>query len=369
MIMDRIKIIIFLFLLFLFLITHAPMWVKATQKGRLKEAMFYQELSNNKIQCQLCFRKCIVPEGKRGFCRVRENRDGKLYSLVYGRIYSWQVAPIEKDGMYHLLPGTKLLAIATASCNFRCKHCHNWTLTQVGPEDISYHKLSPEEVVEEAIKRGAKTISGTINEPTIFYEYLYDIAKLAKKKGLKMQFHTNGGVNPEPLRALLKYIDGVVVDLKGFTEKFYAKISFAELDAVLKVLKIIKEEGVWLEITNLIIPTLNDNLEDIRKMCEWIKKNLGEDVPLHFTRFSPDYKLMHLPPTPIKTLEKAYRIAKDVGLHYVTIGNVPGHTNNSTFCPKCGKRLIHRIHFQVLKNNIVKGKCKFCKYKISGVWK
>ena len=299
---------------------------------------------------------------------MRENRDGKLYTLVYGKVYSYQVAPIEKDGMYHLLPGTRLLALATASCNFRCKHCHNWTLTQVGPEDISYRKWSPEEVVETAIRRGARTISGTINEPTIFYEYLYDIAKIARKEGLKFQFHTNGSISPEPLRTLLKHTDGVVVDLKGFTEKFYREIASAELEPVLETLKIIREEGVWLEITNLVIPTLNDEVDDIRRMCEWIKENLGPDVPLHFTRFSPAYKLTHLPRTPIETLEAARKIAMEIGLNYVTIGNVPGHKHNSTFCPGCEKRVIHRIHFTVLENNIEDGRCRFCQYKIPGIW-
>ena len=334
----------------------------------LKEASFYQRLDNKWVLCQLCFRKCTIPEGGRGFCRVRENRGGKLYSLVYGKVYSWQVAPIEKDGMYHLFPGTRLLALATASCNFRCKHCHNWTLTQVGPQDLSYHEWSPQEVVETAIRRRAKTISGTINEPAVFYEYLYDIAKIAKEEGLKVQFHTNGSLNPEPLRELLKYIDGVVVDLKGFTQKFYGEISSAELEPVLRALKVIKEEGVWLEITNLIIPTLNDDLRDIRRMCEWIKKNLGPEVPLHFTRFSPAYKLTRLPPTPIETLEAARKIAVEVGLNYVTIGNVPGHKFNSTFCPRCKKRLIHRIHFTVLSNNIEEGKCRFCREEIPGIW-
>lgn len=334
----------------------------------VKEAMFYQRTPDSKIRCQLCFRRCVIGNGKRGFCRVRENRDGKLYSLVYGRIYSWQVAPVEKDGMYHLLPGSKLLALATASCNFRCKHCHNWTLTQVGPEDISYENYSPEEVVETAIRSGARIISGTINEPTIFYEYLYDIAKLAKKRGIKFQFHTNGGISPGPLSELLKYTDGVVVDLKGFTEKFYREICSAELEVVLETLRIIRQKNVWLEITNLVIPTLNDDPEDIRRMCRWIKENLGPEVPLHFTRFSPEYKLTHLSRTPIETLEKAHRIAKEVGLHYVTIGNVPGHRYNSTFCQSCQKRLIHRIHFTVLSNDIKDGRCKFCQHRVPGVW-
>jgi pyruvate formate lyase activating enzyme len=369
---NGVKLFALLFLIFaisaisILAFTMSP--AKPVPEVDLKEAMFYRKLSDNSVQCYLCFKKCIIAEGGRSFCRVRENREGKLYSLVYGKVYSWQVAPIEKDGMYHLLPGTRLLALATASCNFRCKQCHNWTLTQVGPEDISYRKWSPEEIIETAIRKGAKTISGTINEPTIFYEYLLSIFRLAREKGLKTQFHTNGGISPEPLRKLLKYTDGVVVDLKGFTERFYRETLSAELEPVLKTLKIIREEGVWLEITNLVIPTLNDDMRDIRRMCQWIKENLGEDVPLHFTRFSPSYRLTHLPPTPIKTLEAAHKIAVETELNYVTIGNVPGHRFNSTFCPGCEKRLIHRAHFTVLSNHIEDGKCQFCGHQIPGVW-
>jgi len=332
------------------------------------EAGHYRKLDDRAVRCELCFRRCVIPEGGRGFCRVRENRGGKLYSLVYGRVYSRQVAPIEKDGMYHLLPGTDLLALATASCNFRCRHCHNWTLTQTGPENLSYREMTPEEVVAEAVRRGARTISGTINEPTIFYEYLYDIARLARKRGLKFQFHTNGYISPEPLRELLRHTDGVVVDLKGFTEEFYREVADAELGPVLETLKIIREKGVWLEITNLVIPTLNDDPAAIEKMCRWLAENLGKDVPLHFTRFSPSYRLTHLPPTPVSTLEAARKIARRAGLNHVTIGNVPGHRYNSTFCPGCEERLIHRVHFSVLENKIRDGKCPSCDSRIAGVW-
>lgn len=328
------------------------------------EALYYDMLNNNAVKCKLCFRECIIPDGECGFCRVRENCGGKLYSLVYGRTYSWQVAPIEKDGMYHLLPGGKLLAFATASCNFKCKHCHNWTLTQIGPDESEYSHWMPQEIVEYAVKSGCSVISGTINEPTVFYEYLYEVARLAKKRGLKFQFHTNGGINPDPLRALLKYTDGVVVDLKGFTTEFYKDVAQAELSPVLRTLKIIREEGVHLEITNLIIPTYNDDLTKIKSMCQWIKENLDPSVPLHFTRFSPEYKLRHLPQTPLETLEETHRIAKEMGLKYVYIGNVPGHRYNSTFCPSCNKRVIHRIHFKVLKTNVLEGKCKYCGTKI-----
>ena len=343
-------------------------------KTSAREAMFYEKLpaaagrDKNIVSCKLCFRKCVIPEGKRGFCKNRENREGKLYNIVYGRPSAVHIDPIEKEPQLHMLPGSKIFCIGTAGCNFRCRHCHNWHLSQSSIEELGYaYNLPPEEAVRTALEEKIPTISFTYNEPTSFYEYVYDIAILAKKKGLKILWHSNGAINEEPLRELLKYTDAVTIDLKGFSRRAYDNSS-AELEPVLRTLKIIKEEGKWLELVNLVIPTINDSSDEIRQMCEWIKVNLGKDVPLHFSRFSPAYKLTKLPPTPIETLEKAYNIAKDVGLHYVTIGNVPGHRYNSTFCPECGKKLIYRIHFQVLKNNVKDGRCKFCRHNIPGIW-
>lgn len=343
--------------------------ITQTTPKELIEARYYERLEDSTVKCALCFRRCVIPEGKRGFCRNRENRNGKLYTLVYNRPCALQVDPIEKEPMFHVLPGTKIFCIGTASCNFRCRHCHNWHMSQRSIEELQNYYITPPEVVELAIKYGCETVSFTYNEPTVFFEYMFDIVKLAKERGLKTIFHTNGSLNPEPLRDILKYVDGVTVDLKGFTGKFYKEVSSAKLDHVLNTLKIIKEEGVWLEVVNLIIPTLNDNPDDIRRMCEWIRDDLGKETPVHFSRFFPAYKLTRLSPTPIETIEKAHRVAQEVGLEYVTIGNVPGHKHNSTYCPECGKRLIHRVHFKVLDNNIKKGKCKYCGHKIPGVWK
>lgn len=344
--------------------------IKSLVKPSSKEAMYYKKLEDNKVQCMLCFRECIISEGRRGICRNRENRKGILYTLVYSQPSAVHIDPIEKEPQLHMLPGTKILCIGTAGCIFRCKHCHNWHLSQKPIEEMYViYRLSPEEIINIALKENIPTISFTYNEPICFYEYVYDIAKLAKQHDLKILWHSNGAINPAPLKELLKYTDAVTIDLKGFTDKFYRDVCAAELKPVLRTLKIIKKEGVWLEIVNLIIPTLNDDPKDIERMCKWIKKNLGKDVPVHFSRFFPNYKLTNLPPTPIEKLEEAYRIAKKVGLEYVTIGNVPGHKYNSTFCPKCEKRLIHRIHFHVLSNNIKNGKCKFCGYKIAGIWK
>jgi pyruvate formate lyase activating enzyme len=334
-----------------------------------REAMFYEKVGEGAVRCKICFRECVIPEGKRGFCRNKENRGGILYNIVYGRPSAVHIDPIEKEPQLHMLPGSEILCIGTAGCNFRCRFCHNWHLSQQSIEEMGYwYNLPPEEVVRIALERKIPTISFTYNDPIAFYEYVYDVAKLAKKNGLRVLWHSNGSLNPEPLRELLKYTDAVTIDLKGFTPQFYKNASSAKLEPVLRTLRIIKEEGVWVEIVNLVIPTMNDDPDDIRKMCIWIKENLGKEVPLHFSRFFPAYRLRKLPPTPIETLEMAYRVAKEVGLDYVTIGNLPGHPKNSTFCPKCEKTLIHRIHFQVLKNNIKDGKCRFCSHPIPGIW-
>jgi len=333
----------------------------------LKEVMFYQKLDKKKVQCTTCFRTCIEAPGGRGFCRVRENIDGRYYSLVYAKPSAVHIDPIEKEPQLHMLPGTKILCFGTVGCNFRCRHCHNWHLSQASPGDLETYDLPPERAVEIARQKKIPTISFTYNEPTAFYEYVYDIAVLAKAKGLRILWHSNGGMNPEPLRRLLKHTDAVTIDLKGFTKKAYQNSS-AVIEPVLRTLEIIKKEGKWLEIVNLVIPTINDDPKDIRRMCEWIKENIDLETPLHFSRFFPNYKLTHLAPTPIEVLESAREIAMDVGLHYVTVGNVPGHEYNSTFCPKCKERLIHRIHFQVLKNDVANGRCRFCGHKIPGIW-
>ena len=335
----------------------------------LVEASNYRKLDDNIVQCQLCFRGCIIEDGKRGTCRNRANIKGTLYTLNYGKPCAVHIDPIEKEPAFHMYPGGSILCIATAGCNFRCLFCQNWTISQQEVENTVYEYLTPYKAVQLAKESGSDAISFTYSEPTSFYEYMYDIAKLAKQEGLKVIFHTNGAMRPGPLKDLLKFMDAVVVDLKGFTDEFYTNLSSAKLEPVLQTLKIIKEEGVWLEIVNLVIPTKNDDMEDIEKMCIWIKENLGEEVPLHFSRFFPAYKMLKLPPTPITTLEQVRKVALNVGIHYVTIGNAPGHMANSTYCPKCGYTLISRVHFMVLDNNIVGGRCGFCGHKIPGIWR
>ncbi|MFA5255376.1 MAG: AmmeMemoRadiSam system radical SAM enzyme, partial [Candidatus Omnitrophota bacterium] len=268
-----------------------------------------------------------------------------------------------------VLPGTNAFSIAVAGCNMRCLFCQNWQISQAKPDEVTAYDMPPEIVVSEAIKNNCSFIVYTYTEPTVFYEYMLDISKLARLKGLKNGMHTCGYINPEPLKELLKYMDAVNVDLKGFNEKFYQKMgAFASLEPVLNTLKTVKSEGVWLEITNLIIPGLNDDPKEIKAMCEWIRENLGPDTPIHFSRFMPSFKLQNLPPTPVSKLEEAYKIAKDAGLNHVYIGNVPGHAGENTYCPQCKKLIIGRIGYHITENNIKDGRCGFCGKKISGIW-
>lgn len=332
-------------------------------------AKYYTKLNKKAIECRNCFRKCVVKPNERGFCLSRINVDGRYYTLTYGRPSALQIDPVEKEPSYHFLPRMSILCTGTACCTNRCKFCHNWHLSQTDIYDIGYFELSPRAVVNIAKSNRCTGMSFTYNEPTVFFEYMLEIMRWGKKEGLKLLFHTNGGLGEEPLSDLLKVTDAVTVDLKGFTETFYRDVSSSSLSPVLETLKRIRKTPVHLEIVNLVIPSLNDNMEDIRRMCEFIKHEMGESTPLHFTRFFPNYKLKNLPPTPVSTLEKAREIAvKDVGLHFVYIGNVPGHRYNSTFCPNCGKVIIERRHFEVLSNQLINGKCAFCGNQIPGIW-
>ena len=333
-----------------------------------KEALFYKKLDGEDVQCLLCPRECVISDGKRGFCRNRENQGGTLYTLVYGRPAVVDIGPIEKAPLYHFIPGHFRLCLTCASCNLRCKHCQNWHLSQKSFEELDHYSYTPSEIVHQAKKQGLNSVSFTYTEPTVYYEYLYNVSVVAREVGMKTSIVSNGYINREPLLKLLKVLDAVKIDLKGFSEEFYKKVCSATLKPVLESLLTVKKENVWLEIVNLVIPTLNDDPKMIDEMCRWIKENLGEDTPLHFTRFHPDYKLAHLSPTPVSTLDKAYEIAKKNGLMYVYIGNVPGHIYNSTYCPSCNRNVIHRMHMDVVEMNLVNGKCKFCGSLLQGKW-
>lgn len=345
-----------------------PRSARAMGARRGREALFYRQLEGTTVQCQLCPNGCAIPEGQSGFCRVRRNFGGKLHSMVYGRPCSVDVGPIEKAPLFHFLPGHQRLCVATVGCNLRCRYCQNWHISQRGPGEVKEWDMSAEEIVHEAQRQGVRSVSFTYSEPIVFYEYMLDISQAARQKGLKTGVVSNGYINPRPLRALLAHMDAVKIDLKAFSEDFYADVSSARLQPVLETLQVLKEERAYFEIVNLVVPTLNDDPGDIEKMCVWIRDHLGSDVPLHFSRFHPTYKLTNLPATPVKTLETAIRIAYDSGLEYVYIGNVPGHRHNSTYCPQCKSRLIHRTHFSVLSNDVEKGRCKFCGYEIHGIW-
>jgi pyruvate formate lyase activating enzyme len=334
----------------------------------MREAMFYKKVDGQGVQCLLCPRECVIGNGKKGFCRNRENRAGTLYSLVYGKPAVVDIGPIEKAPIYHFVPGHFRLCITCASCNLRCKHCQNYHLSQKGIEELHHHSYSPSEIVQQVRKQRLKSVSFTYTEPSVYYEYLYEISVMARENGIKTSIVSNGYIHREPLLKLLTVLDAVKIDLKGFSEEFYKEVCSATLKPVLKSLLTVKEENVWLEIVNLVIPTFNDDPKMIDEMCRWIKDNLGIGTPLHFTRFHPDYKMTHLSPTPVSTLESAYEIAKKNGLMYVYIGNVPGHIHNSTYCPFCNRRVIHRKNFDILEMNVVDGKCRFCDSFLEGRW-
>ena len=338
------------------------------EKAFLHEALFYKKIDETTVQCELCHRGCTLSDGYRSFCRAREPKEGKLYSLVYGQSCAVHIDPIEKKPLYHFLPGTPVFSIATAGCNFRCKYCQNWQISQSPPEETENIRLSPQNLIDQTAKSNCPTIAYTYTEPSIFYEYMLDTAKAAKTAGIRNIYHSNGSLNPKPVEELSYYLDAANIDLKGFTQDFYTEVCAGYLDTVLNTLKTLKRNKVWVEITNLVIPTLNDDMKKIQEMSAWIKDNLGEDTPLHFSRFWPQYKLTNLSPTSVETLENAKRTAEEAGLKYVYVGNVPGHPSEDTYCANCKEPLIKRSGYIVLGNNVAGGKCKFCGALISGVW-
>ena len=343
---------------------------QTAKKGLIKTKLspYFTSLEGGEIQCELCPHRCRVAKGKRGICRVRENRDGKYYSLVYGNPCAVHLDPIEKKPFSHVLPGTTSFSLATAGCNFQCKFCQNWEISQAFPEDVYSAEVPPELIVSRAKEIGARSVAYTYVEPTIFYEYMIDIGGLAKKAGLLNVYHSNGFINPAPLKNLCKVLDAANIDLKGFTENFYRELCSGELTPVLETLKTLKREKVHVEITNLVIPTKNDDMPVINEMCLWIKKELGAETPLHFSRFYPLYKLKTLPPTPVSTLDKARAVALSAGLEYVYVGNAPGHEAENTFCPRCKKMVIQRTGYMVGEINVKAGKCGYCGKPIPGIW-
>jgi len=336
----------------------------------MKEAMFYETLIDGKVNCNLCSHHCRgISDGKRGICGVRENKGGKLFSLVYGKLVARNVDPIEKKPLFNFLPGSLSYSIATVGCNFRCGNCQNFDISQMPKErgTIVGQDASPEEIVSAAKRTGCGSIAYTYSEPTIFFEYALDVAKLAYKEGIKNVFVTNGYISAEALREISPYLDAANIDLKSFSGDFYRKNCGARLEPVLESIKLHKKLGIWIEITTLIIPTMNDSEEELKEITEFIRE-LGAETPWHITRFHPMYKLPDLPRTPVETLRKAREIGLEAGLKYVYEGNVPGENGENTYCPNCGKKVIHRFGYQILENKIKNSACAYCGAKIDGLY-
>jgi pyruvate formate lyase activating enzyme len=340
------------------------------KKGYLnpRPARFYDKLTGNKVRCRLCPRGCVVAEGKRGFCRDRENRNGDYFTLAYSNPCTIHIDPIEKKPLFHFYPGTTALSAAMAGCNFTCKNCQNWDISQSRPDDTFNYKMTPEEMAALAVENHNPTIAYTYTEPSVFFEYVLETSQAARKQGIRNIIKSNGYLNPEPMKELIPYLDAANIDLKGFSEDFYKDIPGGTLAPVLETIKLLKKEGVWLEVTNLVIPDKNDSEAMINNLSAWMKSELGPDVPLHFSRFYPQYKLANLPPTPTDTLVKAADIAVQAGLNFVYIGNVPELGGENTSCPRCKRLLIERQGYDVLQNNLKEGKCKFCQKEIPGRW-
>lgn len=328
-----------------------------------KEAMFYETLTDKKVQCNLCPHCCVISSGRRGVCRVRENQDGTLISLNYQRLIAAHVDPIEKKPLFHFYPGSQSYSIAAIGCNFHCLHCQNWAISQVKGDVIKGERTSPERVVQNALDSHCLSISYTYTEPTIYYETAYDCAILAHEKGLKNIFVTNGFISAEPLRTISPYLDAANIDLKAMSEDFYQKVCGATLKPILERIKQYYKLGIWIEITTLIIPGYNDRAEELEKIAEFIA-DIDPGIPWHVTAFYPTYQLNDAPPTPISTLKRASQIGRDKGLHYVYQGNVGEGENTS--CPSCGNLLVSRKYFTT-DNKLTSGRCPFCGEKIHGI--
>jgi pyruvate formate lyase activating enzyme len=321
------------------------------------------------VKCLLCAQGCVLKDNERGKCRARINSGGELKSLVYGRPISIHVDPIEKKPFYHFLPGSSAFSLATSGCPLSCQFCQNWEISQSKPEDFNTKYYKAEDIVSGSKAQDVPIIAFTYNEPTVFTEYMLDIAGVAKKNNLRSVLISCGFMNYEPLKDMCDVLDAIKIDLKGFSEDFYHNVCSAELKPVLRSIKQISKTKVHLEIVNLVVPTLNDSEKMLNDLCSWIIGELGPDVPVHFTRFHPDYKLLNLPPTPVSTLDRAREIALSKGIHYAFVGNVPGHAGNHTYCPACKKIIIKRSNMFTEEIHLKNGKCEYCSHPIAGVWK
>lgn len=333
----------------------------------MKEALLYQKLDQNRVRCQLCAHYCVIARGRRGICQVRENQDGNLYSLVYGRTITQGVDPVEKKPLYHFHPGSRSFSIATPGCNFRCDWCQNWEISQMPREQhfIAGKELSPADVVIAARNSACRSIAYTYTEPTIFFEYSYDTARLAREAGIANLYVSNGYMSAEMLDLFHPWLDAANIDLKAFRDETYRNHVGAQLQPVLDSLKRLSSFGVWLEVTTLVIPGINDDPKELQDIATFIAEELGTDTPWHVSRFFPQYKLQNRPPTPPATLQRAVEIGHEAGLKYVYMGNLGGEMN--TNCPACGALLIRRRGFEISSQVDSKGCCPRCSEKIAGV--
>lgn len=335
------------------------------------EALLYDKLEGGEVRCRLCSHRCVIAEGRRGLCRVRENQGGVLHTLVYGRLVARHVDPIEKKPLYHFLPGSLSYSVATVGCNLRCRFCQNADIAQL-PADrggtIMGEDATPAEVVDAAGRTGCRSISFTYTEPTIFFEFALEAARLARTRGLRNIFVTNGYMTPEAIEMIAPVLDAANVDLKGFTRKYYKAICGADLTHVQAALRGLQAAGVFVEVTTLVVPGLNDDPEELKALAGFLVEDLGPDTPWHISRFHPTYRLTDRPPTPVETLHRAHAIGRAAGLRYVYVGNVPGDDGESTRCPGCGEVLIRRRGFQVVAFRLVDGGCPACGLRIKGVW-
>lgn len=334
----------------------------------VKEASFYEKLPNKKIRCQLCPRQCEIDESERGYCGVRENRDGTYYTLVWSRPCTHHVDPIEKKPFFHFHPGSSAFSIATAGCNVNCRFCQNWEISQVRPEQIRSIYLPPHELAAMARSNDCASIAYTYSEPVIFYEYMSAAAEAGHRLGVKSVVVTGGYIMKPPLEELCKRVDAIKVDVKAFSEKYYREVVNGELKPVLEALSTMKKCGVWTELVYLLVPTLNDSDEELKNLARFVRTELGKETPLHFSRFFPQYMLKNLPPTPLSSLERAKGIADAEGLEYVYIGNVANHPAENTYCPACGTCVIERTGYLIRANRLDKGRCSKCQGNIPGVW-
>ncbi len=333
-----------------------------------RKLAMYQEETPRGIMCRICPNECVLREGEVSKCNNRKVHNSKLYTMAYGNPCSVNIDPVEKKPLYHFFPGSRAFSIATAGCNLVCLNCQNWTISQTSPDKTRNFDLMPEKVVSEAVKNNSRSIAYTYSEPMTFYEYTFETATLARKAGVRNIVKSNGYINPEPLKKLCSVIDAANIDLKSFNESTYLKLSGGKLQPVLDSLKIYRDAGVWLEITNLVIPGWTDKIDEIGSMCKWLSENGFRDTPLHFSRFHPTHKLQQLPPTPVEILKNAVKTATGEGIRYVYTGNVPGNEISDTSCASCGTTLVSGQGYTITGNTITSGKCSKCGNTIPGVW-